>query len=75
MQRNEKLAAVDKLLQVRTQLTKVYNDFSARGICSPEKNKIKLKIKEIDEALIQYRIKDNVLNYDRIQDDRSVISA
>jgi hypothetical protein len=75
MQLLEKLTAIDKLLHERTQLTKQYNGLSARGICSPEKNKIKSRIKEIDEILFQYRIKDPVLKYTITSVNHAVLPA
>jgi hypothetical protein len=56
---SEKLTEMDKLLHERTQLTKLFNDWSARGICSPEKKQIQLKIKAIDQAIIQLRMQNN----------------
>ena len=56
----EKLTEMDKLLHERTQLTKLFNDWSARGICSPEKKKIQLKIKAIDQQIILLREQNNI---------------
>ena len=55
----EKLTEMDRLLHERTQLTKLFNDWSARGICSPEKKQIQLKIKAIDQAVIQLRMQNS----------------
>jgi len=72
---SEKLTEMDKLLHERTQLTKLFNDWSARGICSPEKKQIQLKIKAIDQVIIQLRIQNNLAKTPDPSDSRRIAHA
>jgi len=50
----------------------LFNDWSARGICSPEKKQIQLKIKAIDQAIIQLRIQNNLAKTPDPSDSRRI---